>query len=742
MRFPLDSNNMSDSALLGPLTPSAMPSTGGVNMGAGNGLLRVVSPDMLNTIDAANVADRERKRQENRMEPALEGLASHVRKQFDIMRRHRDGGTGWSNRLIESMRMFNGQYDSTKLSEIRSFGGSEIYARVIAMKCRGATSLLRDIYLNAERPWGIDPTPVPEIPDDISANIDNAVGAELALAQQGAQSGLINPTTGMPVQVPSDEEVASRRTTLETALMVASRKKAREEALEAERYLDDLLVEGGFYKALAEFLTDLPLFPFAVIRGPIVYMTQSISWEKNADGSAKLVKKAEPRMFWKRVSPFDLWWTPGASTVDAANIIYRERRSRSEINSMLGVPGYRDSKIKEILTEYAEGYTEAPDGVDSTRASQESRENPHMNESGMYDCLEFHGTVPAKVLREFGMSATDVPDLDRDYTVQLWMVGRFVFKVQLAPSPRERPPFYITSFNKVPGTMVGNALPDTLSDIQDVCNAALRALVNNMAMSSGPQVAINEDMLGAGEDTTAIFPWRIWKWSARPGSVATDPVKFFQPVSNAQQLLGVYEKFTQIADEISAIPRYITGSDRMGGAGRTASGLAMLMGNASKMLQTVAANVDSDVFEPLLQFLYDIVMLTDKTGKLRGDESVRVRGVTVAMQRETQRQRQIEMLQATANPMDAQIVGLRGRGALLRSIASSLGLDGEIIVPSDDELVQREKMLAAQAMAQQQQPPGAPPGNPTGQGTQRGGEETGPSAIQGPRENLNQQLPQ
>ena len=81
-----------------------------------------------------------------------------------------------------------------------------------------------------------------------------------------------------------------------------------------------------------------------------------------------------------------------------------------------------------------------------------------------------------------------------------------------------------------------------------------------------------------------------------------------------------------------------------------------------------------------------MVMLTDKTGMLRGDESITVLGVNVAMQRETQRQRQLEFLQITANPIDMQIMGIRGRAKVLRAVADGIGLPGEDIVPPDDEI--------------------------------------------------------
>ena len=42
----------------------------------------------------------------------------------------------------------------------------------------------------------------------------------------------------------------------------------------------------------------------------------------------------------------------------------------------------------------------------------------------------------------------------------------------------------------------------------------------------------------------------------------------------------------------------------------TASGLAMLMGNAKPGLQTVAANIDRDILRGLLSNLFDMIMLT------------------------------------------------------------------------------------------------------------------------------------
>lgn len=656
----------------------------------GRSLIQTATPDELTQLQSARDATiaRAEDGQDDRMLPEL---AKHIRSQFEMMRNHRASLPGWDERLLNAQRVFNRKYDPVKLQEIREFGGCEIYAGVTATKCRGATSLLREVYLTKEKPWGLDPTPEPTLPDSIQEMIRSLVTAELnALVEAGEQI--------------DQNAIRDRMNSLTHAALLAAKKKAREEARRSEQKLEDFLVEGGFYTALAEFLVDLPIFPLACMKGPVVRVVPSVKWEKQPDGSNKAVQKNAPKMFWNRVSPFDIYFSPGVSDIEDADVIEVQRLTRADLNDLLGVPGYDEEAIRGALQAYKSGLKEYMVGTDSERAVGENRENPLMNQSGLIDCLEFHGNIQGQMLLDWGMDPDEIDDPDRDYFVQAWQVGRFTIKVQIHPSPRKRHPYYVTSFEKVPGTPVGNALPDILHDIQDVANASIRAMVNNMSIASGPQVVINEDRIAVGSDNMQLYPWKRWVVSSDPfnNNAAQKPVDFFQPQSNASELLGIYEKMTQIADELSAIPRYTTGSERTGGAGRTASGLAMLMGNANKILQTVASNIDRDVIQPLLRGLYDMALLTDEAGLFRGDESIRVRGVEVALQRETNRQRQLEMLQATNNPTDMQIMGIDGRAKLLRPVMNEVGLDGDTIIPTEEELMARMQAQQKAAVEAQQ----------------------------------------
>lgn len=660
------------------------------------GVLRVVpGPQLEAQLKAEDVAKAEAAKPA--ADVSLSNLAGYIRGQYEIMRNHRDSQqSGWSHRLTSALRAFNGQYDATKLAAIQKFGGSDVYARVIAMKCRGASALLRDVYLAPDRPWGIAAPADPDVPESVVASIQALVDGEL--------HSVGNSPFGGPQAITPDT-IRDRVQQLMMAARAAAKKRAQVQAQIAEDKIDEILTDGGFYRALANFIIDLPLFPFACIKGPVVRIVPTVKWIKGAPSVQQT-----PRLFWERTSPFDLWWTPGAAEIEDANVIERSRLTRSDLNDLLDLPGYDHAAIRQVLEDYGRGgLHDNWDSTESDRAVQENRENPVINRSGMIACLEFHGNVQGLTLLEQGMDPAKITDPLRDYMVQAWLIGRYIIKVQLSPSPRKRHPYFITSFEKVPGTPVGNGLPDILNDIGDVCNAALRALVNNLSIASGPQVVVNTDRLASDEDAEDMYPWKKWHTTSDPlGNNSQVPVSFFQPTSNAQELLTVYKEFNAIADDISAIPKYLSGGGA-GGAGRTAAGLAMLMGNASKILQTVAANIDRDVVSPALTALHDMLMLTDTSGMLTGEESVEVLGVNVAVQRETQRSRQLEFLSITANPIDSQIMGPAGRAVVLRNVAQGIGIEGDDIIPSEEDLAAMKKqqdemqqMQMAQAGAEAQ----------------------------------------
>jgi hypothetical protein len=665
-----------------------------------HGFLRVVSESDLQAQEAEAAAMAEDSQSDVPFsEQFTSDLAHFVRTTFDEFKRHQTT-VNLRNRMTHCLRTYNGEYSPSKLQEIRSFGGSDVFARLTAIKCRGATAILRDVYLTGERPWIISATPVPDVPDDIRNQIDILLNSEVDHLIQAGQE--VDP-----------QAIAERRKQLLRAADDAAQKEARERAKDASSHLQDRLVEGGAYDALAEFLIDLPIFPYAVMKGPEFKLVRTVKWE---DGQPKETEEA--RMTWSRVSPFDIYWTPGASSLAEADVIERLRLRRSDLQSMMALPGYDADAIEIALDEYQAGLYDHLDESDSERADLESRENPALNRSRMIDALRFVGEVPGKMLQTWndGKAVQGIENFNPtlDYNVECFLVGRHCIKAQVMPNPRIRHNYYMASFERVSGSIVGRGLPEILEDSQHVANAAFRHLVNNMGIASGPQVAINEDRMSP-TTSDSMYPWKRWRFQSDPMGSTEKPIDFFQPNSNAQELLGIFQRMMDLSDEVSGIPRYMTGNQDVSGAAATASGLNQLMNNASKVLQQVASQIDKDVIKPVLTNLYEWVLLTDTDGLTWGDVNIEAAGVTQAMARDADRQRQLEFLQLTANPMDYELIGPRGRATILRELSDNLGLAGEQIVPTEAMLRQKEEeAMRQQAMMMEQaaQAQGAQPKAP------------------------------
>jgi hypothetical protein len=322
----------------------------------------------------------------------------------------------------------------------------------------------------------------------------------------------------------------------------------------------------------------------------------------------------------------------------------------------------------------------------------------------LIDALQFHGSIQGKMLIEWGMTADQIPDPLKEYPCEVWQIGNWTIKASLNYDPFGRKPYYKASYEEIPGVFWGNAVTDLVRDCASVCNYAARSLVNNMGIASGPQVYVNVDRLPAGETITALYPWKVWPTTSDPYGSNTPPVEFFQPNSLAGELMGVYERFSVLADEYSGVPRYMSGDASAGGAGRTASGLSMLMGNAGKAIKSVISNIDKNVISPIVERLYIHNMRYETDPDLKGDVRIVAKGAAGLLQRDQIQVRRNEFLGMVGqNEAFSQIVGAEGLAALLRENAKGLGMNEDKIVPSEEKVRVQQAVTAKNQMIQQAQ---------------------------------------
>jgi hypothetical protein len=155
----------------------------------------------------------------------------------------------------------------------------------------------------------------------------------------------------------------------------------------------------------------------------------------------------------------------------------------------------------------------------------------------------------------------------------------------------------------------------------------------------------------------------------------------------------------------------MTGDSPTGGAGRTASGMSMLMTNANKSMKQVVSNIDNNVITPLLQRLHFYNMKYGDDASLKGDVQIVAKGAIGVVAKESAQVRRNEFLNVVgSNPIFTQVVGVDGISAILREAAKNLDMDPDEVVPPQFK-VKLAHMMAAQAQAGMPPAP-APTGSP------------------------------
>jgi hypothetical protein len=661
----------------------------------GVGLLRVVpnSEMVRRERDAAAAAANQSQDQ------LLSGLAGYVMPLWEQAKRAKND---IRPRMMKCLRQRRGEYEPDKLQEIKRIGGSEIYMMLTGVKCRTAASWLRDALMGqgTNKPWTVSPTPNPEIPQESEAELMQAIGQEVGMM---VASG---------VQVPPGvvrERVEAARKMLKAKL----REVAREKAEETERVLEDELIEGGFHEAIDDFIDDFVTYPAAILKGPVVHKAPRLSWVKQGERWMPVVEERLVKR-WYRVDPFKFYPAPWSAEVEDGYTFEHHRITPDELHALIGAPGYSEEAIRAAITDRS-GLQHWL-GLDwYNSADNINQPNQLTVTEGPLDALEFYGPVPGKHLIEWGVKDPEVNDPEKSYNVNLWMIGRHIIKATINPDKLGKKPYRKACYEEIPGAFWGNGIPDILRDLQDVCNAAARSLVNNMAIASGPQVWMNISRLPPGAQITQLYPWKINQFEEDPLGNTAPPMDFFQPDSNAQELLQVFTFFSEKADEYSGLPRYMTGDTNIGGAGRTSSGLGMLMGNSNKLMKSVMSGVDRIIVD-VLQCLHHYLLQWefDKFPELEGDIRIVARGASSVMQREQLALRRNEFLMATNNPTDLMVMGPQARAYLLREQAKALEMDTEQLVPAMNAMQQQPMQMQPGGPQQPQGGPANASQRPTG----------------------------
>ena len=604
----------------------------------------------------------------------------------DVFSEYKDARKETENEWLKDLRQFQGMYEPEVLARLNESGArSKVFVGLTRTKVMAAYSRIVDLlFQHGDSYFGIEPTPIPQL-DPLKA----MQMREQAVMQITAASG------GMAPEL-NEDLIAARMSELEEEFLEAEQIIAKEAAEKMAVEIHDQLIEANAEQKLKEAILESTIFGSGAIKAGTIRIDRVQSYSRIQDPTTgqtgfalSQIEKAMPEV--ESVSIFDLYPDPYCTSLeDCEGLFRRHVLTRSQLRDLADRPGFDGEMIRYLIKHNRQGNHTEEDHEKTRRRI--AGINEYSESSNRFEVIEYWGEIDGYELEEHGVDIPEGTDLSDYFSSCVWFSGGKVIKVMLNPIQGYRVPYHIFPYERSPHQFWGTGVPRMMRDSQTTMNAATRIWIDNLALSSGPMMEVNTDLLAAGEDPTDIHPWRVFLREGGDGSMAA--VRFYQPVANANGLNQIVELFRRFADETTSLPSYTHG-EQTRSLNKTATGISMLMGAANVALKSTIKNIDDFLLEPMVSALFHFNMEFGTNEKAKGDLKVISRGSTALIQKEVQSQRLLQFLSLVSNPMDAALVD---RNQLLRDIAQSLDIDPDEVIKSEERL-QAEQALQNQALA-------------------------------------------
>ena len=631
----------------------------------------------------------------------LSNTVAYIKSQYE---RAKDARLSDEDRWLDAYRNYRGIYSSdVQFTETEK---SKAFIKVTKTKVLAAYAQVVDVlFAGSKFPIGIEARKFPNNVEDTvtfnpnrvttekvkeQANLDYKVPYNIARPDIAKDLGVYKDKLG-----PIEDELEVDTSNIQGSMVFEPAKVA---AQRMEKLMHDQLDETEAPKHLRSVAFETCLFGTGVMKGPFAQSKEYPRWSE--DGEYTPIMETIPKM--EYVSIWDFYPDPDARNMSEAEFtIQRHRLNRSQLRNLKKRPHFRDESI-ELAIDY---------GADYYRSYWEDalEEDSVSEQMDRFEVLEYWGVLDNELAEEADL---ELPDefADQDQVqVNIWVCNGQILRLVLNPFTPSRIPYLAVPYELNPYSFFGIGVAENMTDTQLLMNGFMRMAVDNGALSGNLLIEVDETNLVPGQDLQ-VYPGKVFRRQAGAPGQAIFGTKF---PNVSQELLMMFDKSRQLADEATGIPSYSHGSGAVGGVGRTASGMSMLMGAAAQNIKAVVRNIDDYLLGPLGKSLFAFNMQFNFDPEFVGDLDVKARGTESLMRNEVRSQRLLQFMQMTANPQMAPFVKY---DFILRELASSMDLDEDKILNDPREAAIQQKMMA-EIQAMMPQPPQQPtPPVPEGAG--------------------------
>jgi hypothetical protein len=581
-------------------------------------------------------------------------------------------------RWLEDLRQFRGRYSQEVLTAIGK-ERSHAFVRKTRVKIKTINSRVTDLLFPAgtEKNWNIDPTPKPRLSPDQVVEIRKQLGVALTqAAQAAAQSGQPAPTK--PTRTQFDQVVTE---------WAKTRCKAMSDTIE------DQLSTVNYKATCRQAIHSGHLYGTGIIKGPLVERRVRTRF---VNQGGKWVPQSETYVvpFVEYVPVWNFYPDMAAAVLDDCRFVYqRHLMSAADMADLASRSSFNSKRIKAYVIARPDGELRQRH-VDTELRVIGNREAGMADHGGKFEVLERWGWLSGIKLRDAGVEVDD-DRLHESFFSNVWLLPNGeIIKAVLQPIDGTTWPYHLYYCDKDESSIFAEGIAAIMRDDQTMLNAATRMILDNAAMTAGPQIEITPSLLTGTQNITTITPWKTWhRNNTNPGQPA---IRAIDLPSRLNELSAIVQMFETNADETTAIPRYMSGDNATSGAAGTSSGLSMLMGSANIVVKDLVMNWD-DVSVSFIRGMYFWNMQFNPDDAIKGDFDVSARGTSSLVAKEVRAQALDNFASLTANQLDAPYIK---RDVLNRQRAEALELTG--VVKTEDEVKAEQSSAQAQQMQQMQ----------------------------------------
>lgn len=582
-------------------------------------------------------------------------------------------------RWLADLRQYKGQYDAEVLAKIGKTR-SRAFVRKTRVKVKTVDSRVMDLLFpaNGNRNWDLTPTKKPTIaPEQKRELIQN-----LTVAMTPPPSAE-NPNP-QPVKPTKDDIDKAVREMVETA------------AANMRDTIDDQLSETRYKDCARKVIHSGNLYGTGILKAPLVERKIRQRFVRSKAGKWEL--KTE-----RYVTPFvdyvPLWrFYPDMSATDIEDCRYvyeRHLMTKTATLKLAERKSFNGQRIIDYVMQNPNGQLNTKH-FDTELKTLGDRLATNELEAGQFEVLERWGWLNADDLIAVGVK---IPEERRheSFFSNIWLLPNGeIIKAVLQPINGVTWPYHLYYFDKDETSIFGEGVAAIMRDDQTMINAGARMILDNAAITAGSQLEVNMRLLAKNEKADEMGPFKIWHRTGEdPASPAVRVIEMASHLPELQNIVGMFEAN---ADEVTAIPRYMTGENPQNGAAETSSGLSMLMGAAGIVMKDIVSSFDEGITKPFIAALYRWNMQFSRDDSIKGDYDVVATGTSSLVAKEI-RANQLNMFaEMTANPLDEPYIK---RDKLNEQRAAALELQN--IVKTEDEMRQDQNTPQAQAQAQMQQ---------------------------------------